>query len=215
MQKLLVFARVSFSMVETGGKAGDYKVSRLIEKYGLGGIEAELVDRWTAEGPDRLSLRELAAYFNKRILDSALRDVERQPLDGERENLYRLLVGDDVSDAERTRTRRQLEQDGVEVDELLADFVSYQAIRTYLQEERGVEYSRPDDDQVEKEIAAIQKFRGKLESVTESKLDHLENTDEIASGSPHVYVNVSVVCEDCGEQYPISEFLDRGGCSCE
>lgn len=202
-------------MTETGGSTGEYKVSRLIDTYGLDGIEVDLVDKWTAEGADRFSLRELAEYFNKRVLDSALGGVDRQPLAGERDNLYRLLVDDDVSEAERTRTRRQLEQDGVDVEQLLDDFVSYQAIRTYLQEEHGVEYSRPDVDQVAKELAAIQKFRGKLESVTESKLDQLEAADEITAGTPHVYVDVSVMCEDCGEQYPISEFLDRGGCRCE
>lgn len=202
-------------MADREGSSGQYKVTRLIDKYDLEGIEAALVEKWTAKGADRLSLRELADYFNEQILDETLTAADRQVLEGERENLYRLLVGDDVSEAERTRTRRQLEQDGIDVDELLEDFVSYQAVRTYLQEERGVEYSGPDEDPLDREAVAIQKFRGKLESVTASKLEQLQKSGRITAGTTQVYVEVSVLCEDCGEQYPVTEFLDRKGCSCE
>lgn len=36
------------------------KVSRVIDEYDLDGLGAVLVDRWTSEGDERFSLRELA-----------------------------------------------------------------------------------------------------------------------------------------------------------
>ena len=61
-----------------------------------------------------------------------LEDAAVQTFDGEIENMYRLLTDDDVSSAESTRIKRRLERDGVDVETLLSDFVTYEAIGTYL-----------------------------------------------------------------------------------
>ena len=67
----------------------DSKVARLIDRYGLDGLGDELERRWTADGAERLSLRDCAALFNRRLLEEALlsagadafqRDVEATPM---------------------------------------------------------------------------------------------------------------------------------------
>lgn len=191
------------------------KVARLIDEYGLDGLGAELEHRWTTDGDEHLSLRDLAGYFNRRLLAAAMANAGMQTLEGEVENLYRLLTADEISSGDRARARRQLEREGVDVDDLQSDFVSYQAIRTYLVEYRGAEYERSDRNRVKQDARSIQQLRGRLDSVTESKLARLQDADHINIGDFRTLVAVHVVCEDCGTQHDVDELLDRRGCECK
>lgn len=188
------------------------KVARLIDEHDLTGLGAKLEDRWTATDDRRMSLRDLADYFNRELLAAVLADADAQPLDGEVENTYRVLTDDDVRSASRTRARRRLEREGVDIDDLESSFVTYQAVRSYLTDGRGAEYS-PDGASVADRRRTIQQLQGRLQSVTESKLDSLAG-EEVTLGEFRTLVNVRVVCEDCGAQYEVSELLDRGGCDC-
>lgn len=195
----------------TGGRRS--KVSRLIEEYDLHGLGAELEQLWTAE-EDRRSLRDLADYFNRELLSRALEEAEVQPLDGELQNTYRLLTDDGVSSAESTRIQRRLERDGVDVDTLLSDFVTYQAIRTYLKDHRGAEYTPKETDPLKRERTNFQKLRGRMVSVTEGKLEQLRESDQFTLGEFRTLVEIQIVCEDCNTQFEVLELLHRGGCHC-
>lgn len=187
------------------------KVARLIEEYGLDGMGAELERRWTAE-EDRQSLRDLATYFNHQLLSRALADAEIRVLDGEIENMYRLLTADGSTD--QMRIRRRLERDGLDVETLERDFVTYQAIRTYLKKYRNAEYSPKEVDPIEREIENIQQLQGRVTSVTEGKIKQLRNKERITMGSFRTLVDIRVVCEDCNTQYDAIELLRRGSCEC-
>jgi hypothetical protein len=189
------------------------KVARLIEEYDLEGFGEELEHLWTAE-EDRRSLRDLADYFNQHLLRHALEAANIQHLDGEVENTYRLLTDDDISSAESTRVQRRLERDGVDVDSLKTDFVTYQAIRTYLKDHRGAEYTPAETDPLEREKTNVQKLRGRMVSVTEGKLEQLRNNGALTLGDFRTIAEIQVICEDCNTQYDILELLDRGGCEC-
>jgi len=189
------------------------KVARLIEEHDLEGLGAEMEARWTAE-EDRMSLRALAAYFNQEILRTRLEDAGINTLDGELENIYRLLSDDDVSAAERTRVRRRLERDGLDVDAVEDHFVTYQAIRTYLTEYRDAEYVRDDRDPIEREVENVERLRGRVETVTSGKLEQLRERGDLSLGSFRTVVDVKVVCEDCHSQYDVLDLLERGGCDC-
>jgi hypothetical protein len=199
--------------VSQSTNARQRKVDRLIEEYDLEGFGAELERLWTAE-TDRRSLRELAGQFNRRLLEVTLEEANVQILDGELENIYRLLTDEDVSGADRTRIRRQLERDGVDVDALTDDFVTYQSIRTYLKEDRGAEYAPSQVDPIEREVTNVQQLRGRVVSVTEGKLEQLRGGDELELGEFRMLVDVRVVCEDCNTQFDVLELLERGGCDC-
>lgn len=189
------------------------KVARLIDEYDLQGLGAELEQLWTAE-ENRKSLRELARYFNQQLLGRALEEADVQYLEGEIENTYRLLTDDEVSSAESTRVQRRLERDGVDVDELKSDFVTYQAIRSYLKDHRGAEYTPAETDPLEREATNVQKLRGRTVSVTEGKLEQFRDNDELTLGEFRMLVDIQVVCEDCNTQFDVLELLDRGGCNC-
>jgi hypothetical protein len=189
------------------------KVVRLLDEYGLEGLGVDLEERWTAED-ERLSLRELADYFNRQLLRQAMLDAGVQTVDGNVENIYRLLTDDAVSDAEQTRVRRRLEREGLDVETLQTDFVSYGAIRTYLKEYRGADHTSEDVDPIEREITNIEQLRGRVESVAEGKLEQLQSAGQVDLDEFRMLVEIQVVCEECNTQYGFVELLERGGCEC-
>lgn len=193
------------------GRGRRSKVARLLEEYEMETLGAELERLWTAE-EDRRSLRDLATYFNHQLLRHALEGIDNNPLDGEVENIYRLLTDD--GGADRMRVRRRLERDGLDVDALESDFVTYQAIRTYLQKHRGAEYTPDETDPIEREIANVQQLRGRVDSVTEGKLEQLRESDRLDLGTFRTLVDVQVICEDCNTQFDVVELLERGHCEC-
>lgn len=191
------------------------KVARLLEQYDLEGVGRELERRWTADDPEqRRSLRDLAGEFNRRLLRATMADVGRQPLEGEVENTYRLLVEDDVSSAERNRVRRRLEQDGIDVESLLDDFVSYQAVRTYLTKHRDAEHATSDDLHESAE-QTLQELRSRVSTVAEDRLTRMRNAGDLMLGDFRVIVDVQVICEDCGSRSSAVEMISDGGCTCK
>jgi len=195
---------------------GRTKIERLIDTYDLIGLGDELERRWTATGDDRLSLRDLETLFNERLLEAAMRDAGSGSLEGEIETLYRSLTGDDTSSGVRTEARSRLSRAGVEIEQLERDFVSYQAIRTYLKDRRGAERDeRTDAEQIAKDRESIQRLRSRTSAVTEDKLHRLRDTGRIDLGSFRLFTELNVLCEECGSQYPVEELLDRGGCDCD
>lgn len=201
-------------MGDSGSQTRRMKVVRLIDRYGLTSIGAEMEQRWTTDGEDRMSLRGLADYFNQQLLAEAMSDAGIQPLSGEVENIYRLLTDDDVGGADQTRTRRRLEREGVDVDNIKRDFVSYQAVRTYLKDHRGAEHTPDDRPRTDIEAENLQRISGRVVAVTENTLEQLVNGDNLTLGDFRVFVDINGLCEDCGTRYEINELLERGGCDC-
>jgi len=195
------------------GRGRRSKVARLIDEYDLQGLGAEFEQQWTAE-EDRKSLRELAREFNWRVIEQALQEANIKYLDGEIKNTYRLLTDDEVSSAESTRVKRRLERDGVDVDTLENNFVTYQAIRNYLKDHRGAEYTPNETDPLEREVTNVQKLRGRMATVTEGRLKQLRASDELSLGEFRTLADIRVVCEDCNTQFNVLNLLNRGGCNC-
>lgn len=193
------------------------KVGRVLVEYELDGLGETMEARWTGNGEQRYSLRELADWLNKHLLEVAMTRAGRQPIDGEVDNVYRLLTGDDVSSGVRTQARNDLKRDGVAIDKLERDFVSHQAVHTYLTKYRGARHTRPtadDSDRIESVTQAIQRLSHRTLRVTEDNLSTLENTDRLDIGEFDVLVDVTVTCQDCGNRYGVVELLERGHCDC-
>lgn len=201
-------------MGDSAKRGPENKIRRLINEYDLHGLGAELEQKWTAEH-DRWSLRDLADYVNHRLLEETLSEVGKSPLDGEIENTYRLLTDDAASCADRTRIRRRLERQEIDVDQLERDFVSYQAIRTYLKKYREAEYSAPDTNPLEEAATTINQLRSRLVTVSESKLHRLSEKESIEMESPTITVNLRVTCDQCGTQLSPEELFSGENCTCD
>lgn len=203
-------------MVETTDDRPTSKVARLIDEYGLQGLGAELEDRWTADGDERMSLRDLADLFNERLLERVLFDAGLDGLEVGVERTYENLTNDEVSTGVRVETRNRLERNGVDLEALERDFVTYQAIRTYLREWRGAEYQHLSDaEKIEKDLASIQRLVTRAASVTEDRIEKLCDTDRIDLGEFEVVFNFSVICRECGTQQSIPDLFERRGCECQ
>lgn len=198
---------------ENGSGGRRLKLVRLIDEYDLDGIGAELEQQWTADPEDRSSLRELADYVNRELLEATVRDADAQPLSGEIDTIYGVLA-DDGSDAERTRVRRRLQREGVDVEQLERDFVTYQAVRAYLRDHRGVEYRGDESSNPEGDIESVRRLCGRTSAVLESKVEKLRSSDAVAIGEYRTIVTTSIVCEECGGRYEFDELVERGGCDC-
>ena len=203
-------------MPDTTDNRPSSKVARLIAEYGLDGLGDELEARWTGDGVERTSLRDLADYFNERLLEQTLIDAGMNALESDVSTMYQNLTDDEVSTGVRTDTRSRLEQNGIDVDALESDFVSYQAIRSYLTEYRDAEYRRlSDEEKVEKDLQSIQRLMTRTLSVTEERIEKLRETERIDADAFEVLLDVQVLCQSCGEQYSVSEFLESRGCDCQ
>jgi hypothetical protein len=200
-----------------GASAGRSKVARVIEEYGLDGLDEELVRLWTADDSKRYSLRELETYVNERILRAAMRDAGMDPLMGEVENLYRLLTDDETSEGVRLEARRRLEREGVDVETVQRDFVSHQSIHTYLKEHRNATYDRTQNaaERVSKARETVLSLQNRTEAVTRGTIETLRNAGALDLEEFEVFVDVRVACDECGRYYEVDELLDRGGCSCQ
>ncbi|WP_255171749.1 rod-determining factor RdfA [Natrononativus amylolyticus] len=198
-------------------KLTNSKVGRLIDEHDLEGLEQELIDRWTAPSEERSSLRELADVFNRRLLEAVLEEAGVETIEGEAENTYRLLTDDDVTTGVRTEVRNRLERDGVDVDALEREFVSHQAVHTYLTKFRDVSHERErlsPDERREKELETIRRLQSRTEAVTGNSVERLQEADQLAVTEADVFVDIRVFCRECGVDYSIDELLRRGGCDC-
>lgn len=200
----------------TSGPGPQGKVERLIEEYGLEEFGDYLVDRWTTkDAGERLSLRALAREFNIRLLEARLTAVDSALIEGTAQQYYESLTDSEVSSGVRTEVRRSLEQAGIAVDELEAEFVSRQAIHTYLTKTRGVSQPTKDSSISSSSVReTIDRLQERVRQVTASRLERLRRAGGLTLGEFRVLVDVQVYCGDCGSQKNLSGLLENGGCEC-
>ena len=188
------------------------KVARLIEKYELSGMGAELEAAWIGDAGERTSLRDLADEFNETILRAVLKangiSLSNFEVDGTYEALRR------GSGSDETRARRRLEREGVDVEELTGDFVTHQSVHTYLTDERNASLPDHDEDAVERRTETIEKLEGRTAVVTEASIGSTLPDEELDRVDYDVIVDVQVVCSACGSTYDAGELLRQGGCDC-
>jgi hypothetical protein len=190
------------------------KVGRLIDRYGTAGLGQELEDRWLGRGYEEQSLRSLADWFNRRLLGRRLAEAGHDPIDGEVSNLYRLRSEDDITAWSRVDAEATLEEYGVDTETVRREFVSHQAVHTYLTEFRAASKERSATDRGENVRGTIQRLRSRLVAVAENSLDNLRTAGDLTIGEFTVLLEVQVLCEDCGASYPITDRIRRGQCEC-
>lgn len=188
------------------------KVGRVATAAGIS-VDTELADRWT--GADRQSTRELAAWFNQKLLGAALTAAEIPTKDGEVQNYYRLLTDESVSSGDRIETRRELAQQGVSVEALDGQFVSHQTIHTHLTECLDLSLSEPTPaERIDDAETTLGQLQGRTEAVTADTITRLAEQDALDIDSVDVLVSVQVACRECNHQYSVRDLLERGACHC-
>jgi hypothetical protein len=189
-----------------------YKIPSVAEKYGIEDYDLERL--WT--GPDSMGLRDIAEQFNIKIVRGALAQVV-EPEEEDPQYLFRVLTGDIGTNKTRNAKRRDLEEKGIDVDELQDDFISYSAVRRYLTEYKGV-----DKDTVPNESEAIENLRTtaeKLETRCRNVIiDHVERLNKrgiLSIKDPSLVVDFNLYCEECEKELRFAEYIKRRECDCE
>jgi hypothetical protein len=162
-----------------------------------------------------MSLRDLAEQINIALLRQRLEDVGEHPLEGEAKNAYRLLTDEDVSVGVRTEQRNRLERAGIDVDALENDFVTHQAIYTYLTKAHGLSKETKDRNSVEIHEERIQRLRNRTKAVVENSLAELSQDDEITGGPFEALIDIQAYCSECNTQIQMSKLFESDGCECE
>lgn len=191
------------------------KVERVIDAYDLEGLGDRLEREWVGDGTERTSLRDLATEFNVEVLRAALSAAGESTIESDVESTYHTLSDDDVPRSDEIRKRRELERAGLEVEDVLSDFVTHQAIHTYLTNVREAELTRDDGDRIERKKETIQRLASRTQVVTDSTLEELSRADLLSDREYETFVNVRAVCNNCGTDYTIDELISQGGCDCE
>ena len=171
-----------------------------------------MADRWRT---GEVSLRALERELNVAVLRAAAREAGVATLDGEVENLYRLLTDGDVTSGTRIQARRRLENDGVDVDEVTSEFVSHQTVYNHLTGCLGVERESDDGDPIAAAEDRIRPMQTRMEAVASDVVENLRSDGEVTVGEFDVFVDLSVACSDCGTRSELGEFLRDRGCDCD
>lgn len=201
----------------TEGNSRGNKVERVIERWNLPDLGDELERRWLGHGRDDHSLRELTEYFNKKILTEALTESGTVPLEGEIENFYELLTSEDVTKSDTLQAEQRLTQMGVNPDELSEDFISHQTMYRYLKNARNVQKQReqqPIEDVIETSRRTSIRLTNRLKSVVQKNLETLNRRSGFHIGDFDVYVDIQIVCSDCGTSRNLKQILEQSGCEC-
>lgn len=192
--------------------ACDCKLGRVAEEWDLGTIKRQLLTDWRDNGE---SLRALAATFNRQLLRRAMTEAGNPPLDGEVGNYYRLLTDDDVSRGMRTQAKNRLAQDGVDVESVETDFVSYQTVNRHLKNCVGVlEEDRTGPLERDEAKDRVYSLQHRTREVTEQTLTQLRRTKGGSFEDFEVYVNISARCSECGAHLGVDELLEGSTCQC-
>lgn len=185
------------------------KVGRSASAYGLADLDDDLRRRHERGE----SLRDLAAFVNRRILGRAIDGAEGD-LVTDADALYDLLSDGELSAGRRTEIREKLARAGVDLDAVESRYVSHQTVRDHLRECLTVDTSvRPDLDP-ESARGTIEWARARFLGIAERTLARLESADELAAGNLEVTATVRATCTDCGESYRLGVLVDRGRCGC-
>lgn len=186
------------------------KLDRIAEEYGLTSIDNELRNA-KANGA---SLRDLETLVNHRLLKQAFIDAGNPLLPGEVETIYTLLTDSEVSKGTEIQLQNRLETEGIEAESIVADFVSYQTVRTHLKECLDVDTGRQQAVSIDSERKTMFGILGRTEQIIQDSVDRLAAADELDTGSLSVSVTARVSCENCAHSYSLDELLAEESCAC-
>lgn len=119
-----------------------------------------------------------------------------------------------MDDGTAEEVANMLKHEGIAIDELQKDFVSYGVIRTHIKDCLEAEYEPQEATNWEPE--AIEIAQSHAQEKLSSAVNSLRNKGELAGGSDvTLHLAIEVECEDCQVRVPLGRALRRGAiCDC-
>ena len=179
-----------------------YKVKRVLDVRDLELTGKELEERWL-NNDETDSLRGLTFEFNYHVLDRTLRE-HGHVLDPDTVR----IKTKNLLDKDSPMTRIDLQGRGIDVDSMLADFVTYQTIYNYLRYVRGVEYE-PSSTGKSTGASTLSKACTNIETTAQHELD---DRDIFAEGELTAEVDCWAACPSCETRVSVIYWLVKGYC---
>ncbi|WP_435180456.1 rod-determining factor RdfA [Halorussus sp. AFM4] len=183
----------------------------ITEKYDLQNADDRIIRKREREDA---SLRALETYLNRWVLRREMVEQGMNVLDGEAANYHRLLSDDEVLKANTAAARRELESAGIDVDEVLGDFVSYQTVRKHLNECLDKDTSEEYTPDLDEGFDTIEALLQRVKSVTARTINRFRRHDVASIGEVDIIVSVKLRCGDCGRVHSLHQFMDSPHCPC-
>lgn len=192
------------------------KVDRLTDRYELtsprsedASIHTYLRRRWTgADGREPEGYKSLTQWFNKRLLARIYENHGRDTVAAHLDTEYGLITDDDTVD--RDELAADLATDGLDIEELDSELISWSTMRHHLKGCLDAEKEVPSasTDWEQNTVArAKQQTAEKAQSVLSSltSKNRLPDADEA-----EVDVQVKLSCPDCSVRVPFEDAVERG-----
>jgi hypothetical protein len=185
------------------------KTVRAIDKYSIDQIlnadpEKELIDRWKGINHEEMGVKSLADWFNKQIMKAAYGNTSKRIMDFRVAAEYEALTGDD--DTARNELIDELDQEGIDAQELCDDFVSGPTIYRYLTDDLGAEKNQETKDW---ETDSINHQVKKTNETVKEALSSLDQKDKIDLKDEYS-VNVEVRVNDKNGTASVTQVIDNG-----
>ena len=188
------------------------KVCRILDTWGLDSYDERLLSEWRGEDGQRKGYRQLATFLNHTLLRNEMDRAGLPTFAGEVESKYDRLQSDGPHQSEVAMI---LEREGIDVERLRSDFVSYGVVRTHLTDCLEAEYDAGPSTNWEEQSIEISRAhaREKIGDAVRSLLRKgtLSGSDDIA-----IQLDVVIACEECAERVSLRRALREGTvCACE
>lgn len=192
------------------------KVDLVCDQHDLDALESRyesvddrLLTRWTgADGRSADGYKTLTEWFNKRLLKQAYDEQGRETVGTRLDSEYDVLTGDD--DLARQELADDLADDGVDVEQLTENMVSWSTMRHHLQDclngEKEKAQATTDWERESIDIArniAEEKVGDSLRSLASK--GKLPGADEA-----EIDVDVKLSCPECPTRISVTGALERG-----
>lgn len=196
------------------------KVGRVATRRNLPRIDAELERRWVDDDPEnRHSVRELAAYFNERVLAAILEEAGAPFTTPQVASVHDVLTSGDADEDERSEVRTQLREFGIDGDRVVADeFVSYQTVHNHLTGCLGLSAPAAAGDGSAGETGrdVLRGLQRRAEVVAEDVLRRESSPSLAGVTEVEVDATITIGCRRCGYSRSVNRFItDGGSCYCE
>jgi hypothetical protein len=188
------------------------KVCRVLAARDLGHYDDRILSEWRGDEDGRTGYRGLARWLNVTLLAREMERAGLPTLGGEPESKYERLRGEDAT-AEEVATL--LRREGVDVERLRDDFVSYGVVRTHILDCLDAEYE--PEEPTDWEPAAIDVARDHARERIGESVRALVGKGRLEAGDGvSVHLAVELECETCGTRVPLDRALRRGAvCECD
>lgn len=192
------------------------KVDSLVERHSLtvpdpghDSVDEYLVTRWTgADGRSADGYKSLTAWFNKRLLRRIYEANGRDTVSIHLEREYETITGDD--DIQRDELAADLATDGLDIEALTDELVSWSTMRHHL---KGCLDAEKDTDTAatDWQTNTVAMAKERAAEKARSVLSSLDSSGRLPDAErAEVDVQVKLSCPDCAVRIPFENAVERG-----